>query len=112
MRYIAVEFEDGSLANIEVQKVGYLFPGQRSACYSADLLLRQYKRVRGKRKRKFSYHDIQSVYTIILFESSPKEFWRFPSVYCHCFEQQSDTGLSIDLLQKYYFISGLSNFAL
>ncbi len=32
----------------EMQKVGYLFPGQRSACYSADLLLRQYKRIRGE----------------------------------------------------------------
>ena len=42
-----MELEDGSLANIEIQKIGYAFPGQRGACYSADLLLRQYKRVRG-----------------------------------------------------------------
>lgn len=48
---ILVELEDGSLANLEVQKVGYKFPGQRSACYSADLLLRQYKRVRSQRKK-------------------------------------------------------------
>lgn len=39
---IVVELEDGSIANVEVQKIGYAFPGQRSACYSADLLLRQY----------------------------------------------------------------------
>ncbi len=37
---IVVELEDRSIANVEMQKVGYLFPGQRSACYSADLLLR------------------------------------------------------------------------
>ena len=43
---IVVELEEGEIVNIEVQKIGYLFPGQRSACYSADLLLRQYKRVR------------------------------------------------------------------
>ena len=43
---IVVELEGGSLANVEVQKLGYPLPGQRSACYSADLLLRQYKRVR------------------------------------------------------------------
>ncbi|MBD5471970.1 MAG: hypothetical protein HDR20_03420 [Lachnospiraceae bacterium] len=49
---IVVEMEDGSIANLEVQKIGYLFPGQRSACYSADLLLRQYKRVRGETKEK------------------------------------------------------------
>ena len=51
---IIVELEDHSIANVEVQKLGYMFPGQRSACYSADLLLRQYKRVRGKRGRHSS----------------------------------------------------------
>lgn len=30
---IVVQFEDGSIANVEVQKIGYLFPGERSACY-------------------------------------------------------------------------------
>ena len=43
---IIVELEDGTLANIEVQKIGYAFPGARCACYSSDMLLRQYKRVR------------------------------------------------------------------
>ena len=36
---LVVSLEDGSLANLEVQKIGYLFPGERSACYSSDLLL-------------------------------------------------------------------------
>ena len=35
---ILVELADTSLANVEVQKIGYRFPGQRSACYSSDLL--------------------------------------------------------------------------
>ena len=70
---IVVELEDHSIANVEVQKIGYKFSGQRSACYSADLLLRQYKRVRGERGRAFSYRDIQKVYTIVFFEKSPKE---------------------------------------
>lgn len=47
---IVVELGDGSIANVEMQRIGYLFPGQRSACYSADLLLRQYKRLRGSRR--------------------------------------------------------------
>ena len=67
---IIVEFEDGSLANVEIQKIGYSFPGERSACYSADLLLRQYKRVRdekNRQKQKFSYKDIKNVYIIVLF---------------------------------------------
>ena len=103
---IVVEMEDGSIANLEVQKIGYLFPGQRSACYSADLLLRQYKRVRGEaeEKKKFSYRDIKNVYTIVLFEKSPKEFHDYPKESYHFFEQKSNTGLEIELLQKYLFI--------
>lgn len=101
---IVVELEDGSLANVEMQRVGYLFPGQRSACYSADLLLRQYKRVRDEKKKKFSYRDIKNVYTIVLYEKSPKEFKGFPEHYYHYFEQKSDTGIELELLQKYLFI--------
>ena len=101
---IVVELKDGSLANVEVQKLGYKFPGERSACYSADLLLRQYKRVRNKKRKKFSYRDIKSVYNIVLFESSPEEFHEFPEVYIHRSEQKSDTGIKVELLQKYVFI--------
>ena len=46
---IVIELADHSVANVEVQKLGYMFPGQRSACYSADLLLRQYKRVKSEK---------------------------------------------------------------
>lgn len=102
---IVVELADGSIANVEVQRIGYLFPGQRCACYSADLLLRQYKRVRDQRKKAFSYRDIKSVYTIVLFEHSPAEFKKFPGTYYHCFEQKSDTGIEIDFLQRYIMIS-------
>lgn len=101
---IVVELEDGSIANVEMQKIGYLFPGQRCACYSADLLLRQYKRVRGEKNKKFSYRDIKNVYTIVLFETSPKDFHKYTGEYYHFFEQKSDTGLNMELLQKYLFI--------
>ena len=101
---ILVELADTSLANVEVQKIGYSFPGQRSACYSSDLLLRQYKRVKGEKKKAFSYKDIKSVYTIVFFETSIKEFHEYPQNYIHKFKQQSDTGLGLELLQKYVFI--------
>ena len=102
---IVVELEDGSIANVEVQKVGYMFPGQRSACYSADLLLRQYKRVRDQsREHKFSYKDIKNVYTIVLYENSPKEFHLYEDRYIHRAEQVVDSGLKINLLQKYIFL--------
>ena len=101
---ILIELEDGSLANIEVQKLGYKFPGQRCACYSADLLLRQYKRIRGEKKKSFSYKNIKKVYTIVLFEKSGRIFHKFPDVYLHHMKQKSDTGLEIELLQEYIFI--------
>lgn len=56
------------------------------------------------RKKKFSYKDIKNVYTIVLFENSPKIFHQFPQKYFHMFEQKSDTGLELNLLQKYIFI--------
>ena len=89
---IVVELQDKSIVNLEVQKIGYKFPGARSACYSADLLMRQYKKVRSKRKKKFNYNDIKDVYTIVLDD------------YLHQFHQCSNTGLKLNLLQKYLFV--------
>ena len=102
---IVVQFEDGSIANVEVQKVGYLFSGQRSACYSSDLLLRQYKRVRLELGKSFTYKEIKKVYTIVLFEKSNAAFTKFSKEqYIHRVEQKSDTGVEMDLLQEYTFI--------
>ncbi|XCP85696.1 PD-(D/E)XK nuclease family transposase [Roseburia hominis] len=101
---IVVELEDGSLANIEVQKIGYAFPGQRVACYSADMLLRQYKRVKSIRKQKFTYRDIKNVYTIVFFEKSTEEFHKIKDSYIHCSKQVFDTGLVLDTLQEFILI--------
>ena len=101
---IVVELEDGSIANVECQKIGYAFPGQRAACYSADLLMRQYKRVRGEKGKKFSFRDIKKVYSIIFYEKSPIEFHAFPDKYIHKSKQETDTGVKIELLQEFVFI--------
>lgn len=102
---VVVQLEDGSIANVEVQKIGYLFPGERSACYSADLLLRQYKRAREELGATFSYKNIKKVYTIVLFEKSGSEFRKFSAeLYLHRFRQTSDTGVEINLLQEYTFV--------
>ena len=101
---IIVELADHSLANIEVQKIGYMFPGQRSACYSADMLLRQYKRARSNKQITFSYKHIRNVYNVVFIESSPGEFHQYPDKYMHYFTQKSDTGLELNLLQEYYFV--------
>lgn len=101
---IIVQLEDGSLADIEIQKISYQFSGQRAACYSSDHLLRQYKRVRGTTGSYFNYRQIKNVYTIVFFETSPKEFHEFPNDYIHIFCQKSNTGLKLELLQEFVFI--------
>ena len=95
---IIVELEDGTLANIEVQKIGYAFPGARCACYSSDMLLRQYKRVRQRSidpatgKDTFSYRSISKVYLIVLYEDSPAELKQCPDHWIHRSRTIFDTG--------------------
>ena len=103
---IVVKLEDGSIANVEIQKIGYAFPGQRCACYSSDLLLRQYKSTREAldNAKRFSYRDMKNVYTIIFLEKSGPLFQQYPEEYLHYFEQESNTGLKLELLQKYIFV--------
>ena len=60
---------------------------------------------KNSRKKKFSYKDIKSVYTIVLFEHSPAELKKFQNKYIHRFEQTSDTGVKLELLQKYIFVT-------
>ncbi len=101
---IVMKLEDGSLANVEIQKVGYTFPGERCACYSADLLLRQYKRVRSSQNETFTYNQIKSVYLIVIYENSPKEFKDYPEQYYHHSKQVFDTGLQLNMLQEFVMI--------
>ncbi len=104
---IIVRLEDGSITTVEVQRYGYAFPGQRAACYSADLLLRQYKQKHDQAaavKQRMNYRNLRPVYTIVLYESSPAEFHKFPGNYIHRFHQTSDTGLEMNLLEEYLFV--------
>ena len=57
-----------------------------------------------KKNRKFSYRDIKGVYTIVLIQKSTREFRRYPGKYLHYFAQASNTGLKLDLMQKYLLI--------
>ena len=47
---------------------------------------------------------VKGVYTIVLIDKSQGEFHKFKDVYRHFFEQKSDTGLKLNLLQNYIFI--------
>lgn len=97
---IVVELSDGSIANVEVQKIGYMFTGPRCSCYLSDMMLRQYKRIRAREKKSFSYGKIKKVYLIVLYETSPQELWTMPDTYLHRSKHIFDTGLEMDLLQR------------
>lgn len=97
---IIVELRDGSIANIEVQKIGYMFSGPRCSCYLSDMMLRQYKRIRAREKKAFSYGKIKKVYLIVLYETSPQELWTMPDTYLHRSKHIFDTKLEMDLLQR------------
>lgn len=104
---IIVQLEDGSIANVEIQKIPYTFPGERMSCYSADLLLRQYTRVKGEKGSTFIYQDLKTVYTIVMFESSPKECKdpELSDIYLHHGKAAFDTGINFHLLQEYYVVA-------
>lgn len=102
---IIVELESGELADVEIQKMGYYFPGQRAACYSSDMVMRQYERVRNRKGKDFSYKDLKKVYTVVIMEKSSQEFKKFPEHYIHRGKWEFDTGLKVDLLQEFIFVS-------
>ena len=70
-----------------------------------DMLLRQYKRIRDTKKKKFTYKDIGKVYTIIFFEKSPKELKVCEGTYIHMSKQKFDTELELNLLQEYILVA-------
>ena len=71
-----VELDDGTYADLEMQKVGYKFPVERSDCYGADLIMRQYTRLqREKRDRRpFDFKQMKKIFCIVLMEQSSREF--------------------------------------
>ncbi len=102
---ILVCLDDGALVLVEIQKIPYYFPAERASCYSADLLLRQYSRVRTEKGKDFSYKDLQKVYTIIFYEKSIDEFKEYPEICTHHARMTCDSGLELNFLQEFYLIA-------
>ena len=110
---MVVLMADGSIANIEIQKISYDFPAERISCYSADLVLRQYKMITGKNEHvvngssKPSYKDMRKVHTIILFEDSNKSLISDmdKALYFHVGKTKFNTGIKIELLQDFVLVS-------
>ena len=107
---IVVRMADGSLANIEVQKVPYLFPAERISCYSSDLLMRQYTRLKNaslNNKDRFSYNDLHHVHTIIFYEKSSETLKSCidEKLYFHVGKTVFNTKINVELLQDFHLIS-------
>lgn len=102
---ILVELSDGSIINIEMQKIGYAFPGARSSCYISDLIMRQYNRVKSQKKSRFSFRDLKPVYLIVLMENSSKEFKNVAPHYIHRECTLFDSGAHVHSLGNLIYIS-------
>lgn len=102
---IVLELADGSIADVEMQKIGYAFPGERGDCYVADFIMRQYNRVKNIRGDKFSFRDMRPVYLIILMEDSSKEFISCSPHYVHHKETTYNSGASVTNLSNIVYIS-------
>ena len=104
---ILVQLEDGSIANVEIQKIPYAFPGERMSCYSSDLMLRQYTRVKSLKGSSFIYKNLKTVYTIVMFENSPNECkeTQVSDIYLHHGKTVFDTGIKLNLLQEFYVVA-------
>ena len=102
---ILVQIEDGSYVNVEMQKHGYAFAGERSSCYMSDLVMRQYNRIKSKKSKDFSYKDMKPVYLIILMEQSTENLKKVFPHYIHRSQHSLDSGAELNLLTNYLYIS-------
>ena len=102
---ILVRLADGSIANVEIQKVPYSFPAERISCYSSDLLLRQYNQL--KMEDGFNYSNLKKVYTIVIYEQTTDIFHEncIRGTYHHHGKTVFDSGLKLELLQEYHIIA-------
>lgn len=100
---IIVSLQDGSIINVEIQKIGYDFPGERGSCYTADMIMRQYNYLKNQNE-KFTYRDMKPVYLIIFMEKSPTLF-HTTDQYIHKKHSYFDTGIKLNLLDNITFIS-------
>ena len=102
---IIIRLGDGSITTVEMQRLGYLFPGERSSCYVADMLMRQYERVRSQRGKDFSYKDLKNVNLIVIMEESSREFKEVSPKYIHKREVSFDSGARVKTLENITYIS-------
>ena len=102
---IVVKTESGAIVNVEMQRIGYYFPGERSSCYTSDLIMRQYSAVRAKKGPDFSYSDLKPVTLIVIMEKSTKEFAGVAPEYIHRKITTYSSGINVANLDNVVYIS-------
>lgn len=102
---ILVRLTEGTLVLVEIQKIPYYFPAERASCYSADLLLRQYSRVKTEKGKSFSYKDLRKVYTIVFYEQSIEAFKAYGESFIHHARMVCDSGLELNFLQEFHLVA-------
>ena len=102
---ILVKLENGAYVLVEIQKIPYYFPAERASCYSADVLLRQYSRLKTEKGKSFSYKDLRKVYTIIFYEKSIEAFKAYHEIFTHHASMVCDSGLELNFLQEFYLVA-------
>ena len=90
---VLVQLDDGSFANVEMQKIGYSFPLARADCYASDIIMRQYSQAKQEQGKTFSFQNLHKVYCIILMEKSPREFHSVKNKYIHRRTSSFDTNI-------------------
>lgn len=100
---IIVRLENGSTINVEIQKIGYNFPGERGSCYTADMIMRQYNYQKNN-NINFSYNLMKPVYLIVFMEKSPALF-HTTNQYIHKKVSYFDSGIPLKLLDNITYIS-------
>jgi uncharacterized small protein (DUF1192 family) len=103
---IVVRLANGTIVNLEIQKIGYRFPAKRFDCYCADLIMREYSRLKeATGDRRFVYSQMPLVYCIVLFEQSPGEFGIDKEHYIHTARMKTDTGIEPDSISRHIYVA-------
>jgi len=102
---VVVEGEDGSVIDVEIQKMGYAFPGERSSCYISDMIMRQYNRIKSEQGKKFTYRNMKPVYLIVFMEKSSEAFRMVAPQFIHKQVHAYSSNVQVTDLNNIIYIS-------
>ena len=102
---IIVRLSDGTIVDVEMQKIGYAFTGERSSCYLSDMIMRQYNRVKAQKQKDFKFSHMKPVYLVVLLEKSTSEFLAVAPAFIHRLQNSFDSGVNVKMLSNLVYIS-------